>query len=46
MYQGSLKEFGVTYNQVDFLENGDVDLEGIKEKINDKILIILEFLVT
>ena len=28
--------FGVTYNQVDFLENGDVDLEGIKAKINDK----------
>ncbi len=34
--KGSLKEFGVTYNQVDFLENGDVDLEGIKRKINDK----------
>ena len=34
--KGSLKEFGVTYNQVDFLENGDVDLEGIKAKINDK----------
>ncbi|MGL5330580.1 MAG: aminotransferase class I/II-fold pyridoxal phosphate-dependent enzyme [Peptostreptococcaceae bacterium] len=34
--KGSLKEFGVTYNQVDFLESGDVDLEGIKEKINDK----------
>ncbi len=34
--KGSLKEFGVTYNQVDFLENGDVDFEGIKAKINDK----------
>ena len=34
--KGSLKEFGVIYNQVDFLENGDVDLEGIKAKINDK----------
>nr|WP_330362510.1 methionine gamma-lyase family protein [[Clostridium] dakarense] len=30
--KGSLKEFGVTYNQVDFLEDGNVDLEGIKEK--------------
>ncbi|WP_371025345.1 methionine gamma-lyase family protein [Paraclostridium ghonii] len=39
--KGSLKEFGVTYNQVDFLENGEVDLEGIKEKINDKTKIVM-----
>lgn len=39
--KGSLKEFGVTYNQVDFLENGEVDLEGIKEKINDKTKLVM-----
>lgn len=39
--KGSLKEFGVTYNQVDFLEDGNVDLEGIKEKINDKTKLIM-----
>lgn len=39
--RGSLKEFGVTYDQVDFLEDGNVDLEGIKEKINDKTKLIM-----
>ena len=39
--KGSLKEFGVTYDQVDFLENGDVDLEGIKKKINDKTKLVM-----
>lgn len=39
--KGSLKEFGVTYNQVDFLENGEVDLDGIKEKINDKTKLVM-----
>lgn len=39
--KGSLKEFGVTYNQVDFLANGEVDLEGIKEKINDKTKLVM-----
>ena len=39
--KGSLKEFGVTYNQVDFLENGEVDLQGIKEKINDKTKLVM-----
>lgn len=39
--KGSLKEFGVTYSQVDFLENGEVDLEGIKEKINDKTKLVM-----
>lgn len=34
--KGSLKEFGVTYSQVDFLSSGDIDFDGIKEKINDK----------
>ena len=39
--KGSLNEFGVTYDQVDFLENGDVDLEGIKKKINDKTKLVM-----
>lgn len=39
--KGCLKEFGVTYNQVDFLENGEVDLEGIKNKINDKTKLVM-----
>jgi cystathionine beta-lyase family protein involved in aluminum resistance len=39
--KGSLKEFGVTYNQVDFLGNGDVDYEGIKNSINNKTKLVL-----
>ncbi|AGI39587.1 cystathionine beta-lyase [Thermoclostridium stercorarium subsp. stercorarium DSM 8532] len=33
---GSLKDYGVTYRQVDLLENGDFDFEKIKESINPK----------
>lgn len=33
---GSLKEYGVTYAQVDLLEDGSFDLEGIKKAINGK----------
>lgn len=32
---GSLTEFGITYKQVDFLEDGTVDYEGIKAAIDD-----------
>ncbi|MGL4913850.1 MAG: aminotransferase class I/II-fold pyridoxal phosphate-dependent enzyme [Romboutsia sp.] len=39
--KGCLKEFGVTYDQVDFLEDGNVDLDGIKTKINDKTKLIM-----
>jgi cystathionine beta-lyase family protein involved in aluminum resistance len=39
--KGSLKEYGVTYEQVDFLENGNVDLEGIKQKINEKTKLVM-----
>ncbi|HSQ90399.1 aminotransferase class I/II-fold pyridoxal phosphate-dependent enzyme [Romboutsia sp.] len=39
--KGCLKEFGVTYDQVDFLEDGNVDLEGIKAKINDKTKLVM-----
>ena len=34
--RGSLKEFGITYRQVDLLKNGRIDLEGVKQVINDK----------
>ena len=34
--KGSLAEYGVTYAQVDLLENGDFDLEGIRAAISDK----------
>lgn len=32
----SLKEYGVSYRQVDLLENGDFDYENIKNAINEK----------
>ena len=37
---GSLKEYGVIYRQVDLLEDGSFDLEGIKNAINDKTKLI------
>ncbi len=33
---GSLKEYGVTYRQVDLLEDGTFDWENIKKAINEK----------
>lgn len=38
--RGSLAEYGVTYNQVDLLEDGAFDYEGIKNAINDKTKLI------
>ena len=38
--KGSLKEYGITYAQVDLLEDGSFDLEGIKNAINDKTKLI------
>jgi len=38
---GSLKEFGVTYRQVDLLDNGEVDFEGIKAAVNDRTKMVL-----
>jgi len=38
---GSLKEFGITYNQVDLLLDGEIDLNGIREKINEKTKMVL-----
>ncbi len=34
--KGSLAEYGVTYRQVDLLENGKFDYEAIKKSINEK----------
>ena len=37
---GSLKEYGVTYAQVDLLENGTFDYENIKKAINERTKLI------
>ncbi len=34
--KGSLAEFGITYRQVDLLEDGEFDYEGIKNAINER----------
>ena len=34
--RGSLKEFGVTYRQIELKEDGRIDIEGVKNAINDK----------
>ena len=39
--KGCLKEFGVTYDQVDFLEDGNIDLDGIKSKINERTKLVM-----
>lgn len=38
--KGSLAEYGVTYRQVDLLENGDFDYEGIRKAINEKTKLV------
>ena len=37
---GSLAEYGVTYSQVDLLENGDFDFEGIRNAINENTKLV------
>ena len=39
--KGCLKEFGVTYKQVDFLENGEIDIKAAKAAINEKTRLIM-----
>ncbi len=34
--KGSLKEYGITYQQVDLLPDGEFDWDGIKKAINEK----------
>ena len=37
---GSLKEYGITYKQVDLLSDGTFDYEGIKRAISDKTKLV------
>ena len=38
--KGSLKEYGITYRQVDLLADGGFDYEGIRAAINDKTRLV------
>jgi len=38
---GSLKDFGITYRQVDLLDDGSVDYNSIKEAIHDRTKMVL-----
>ena len=38
--KGSLKEYGVSYNQVDLLPNGSINYSKIKDQINDKTKLV------
>ncbi len=38
--KGSLKEYGVSYRQVDLLEDGGFDFEGIRSSINDRTRLV------
>ncbi|WP_026508691.1 methionine gamma-lyase family protein [Butyrivibrio sp. MC2013] len=38
--KGSLKEYGISYSQVDLLPDGSFDYEGIKNAINDKTRLV------
>ena len=38
--KGSLAEYGVTYSQVDLLDNDEFDFDGIKKAINEKTRLV------
>ena len=38
--KGSLKEYGISYSQVDLLPDGEFDFEGIKAAINEKTKLV------
>lgn len=38
---GSLKEFGISYNQVDLLYDGSMDFDGIRRMVNNKTKLVL-----
>ncbi|MCR5117933.1 MAG: methionine gamma-lyase family protein [Lachnospiraceae bacterium] len=38
--KGSLKEYGISYRQVDLLKDDKFDLEGIKQAINDRTKLV------
>ncbi|MCI8512746.1 MAG: hypothetical protein HFE83_12280 [Lachnospiraceae bacterium] len=37
---GSLKEFGITYRQVDLLDDGEFDYEGIRNAVNERTKLV------
>lgn len=37
---GSLREYGITYAQVELLEDGEFDFEGIKQAINERTRLV------
>ena len=39
--EGSLKDFGISYRQVDLLPDGNMDFEGIRRAINEKTRLVL-----
>ena len=39
-YDGSLMNFGITYNEVELTSSGDPDLEAIRSKINDRTKVV------
>ncbi len=39
--EGSLKEFGITYRQVDLLCDGEIDREGIENAVNGRTRMVL-----
>ena len=39
-YDGSLMNFGITYNEVELTPSGDPDFEAIKSSINDKTKVV------
>ena len=38
--KGSLKEYGISYRQVDLLEDGSFDYENIRKAINEKTRLV------
>ena len=38
--KGSLKEYGITYRQVDLLEDGNIDYDGIRQAVNGKTRLV------
>lgn len=38
---GSLKDFGISYRQIDLLANGNIDYDSLKHTINDKVKLIM-----
>ena len=39
-YRGSFKNIGISYKQSDFLENGDIDFESIKNFVSEKTTLV------